>query len=818
MSPSAFSISGARRRLVLAAGALAATTNVVLWLGTVPAHAVPVTPAVTPLGIYAPELPASCPIPSDVDGTALTRELIKSSRENRRSSLGVEHLSSVFPQAVLTVCDPQVAAARGVIGAITGETSIPAIGDVVAPGARAVRSEGNDIATSAAMAGDRFVLPLLGPGSVLDLTVRTVGGARTIRLGPLGEPRAIAVSVEGSVTAPVAVVEREGAEPTRTAVAPVSAVAIRLRHRFRGRTLLISGSAAPGTAVDATTSGDRYVAASAVSDARHRLATLKLGPLAKDDRKVTITALNFQRRTVTVLQCRVRWNKARRAPDRVRCETDPTGASATTTPVDGTPARRASQVQRPRPAKRTHLNAQRLRTRAVTAAALPTVPATTTAMWTTSDGYGHAGLAAGDLNGDGRPDGTVLTNRGAAEFLLSSPASWSRVGVSPAKPDDGTLPVTLPDLTGDGRGELLGAGDTIVTDAFASPARPTTIDLSARRPASASDLNLNVPYGAEGPFGTGGPKPVADVTADGRPEIVIEGTFGAQTYASQDLGPRSRPTFTELFPLATQAYHALENAPGTPGAGETYAQNGPSWQPHPAELNRPTAVTGAGVAVFEPVDLRASPLTPRQLDLRILDARGAVLTTRRFTAAGIPRLVDFDTESGDALISLDNPRGGVCTDERPKLPARCDDGLVRVGADGMILQTVTIPRSGRYLFGAFVPDGPDADTALDVVLWFFEFALSDPTNEVPSVAGEAGTLPLLASSQQGQVALPALPVLADGGAPMQTQYAYSVVLPNGSRWLAAELQPPDDPYATRPATVDHSLSLIAQAPAPASAK
>jgi hypothetical protein len=137
---------------------------------------------------------------------------------------------------------------------------------------------------------------------------------------------------------------------------------------------------------------------------------------------------------------------------------------------------------------------------------------------------GTSGLAAGDINGDGLPD-LVLTNAfestNATISLFRNTTSGSVIMFAvrtelPANPYPAN--VTISDITGDGKPDLIvGSRDLFAANSTANS--PTAIYTNTNSSAGGA-LSFSAPLNyATG--GSTGPLSVADLDADGKPELVV---------------------------------------------------------------------------------------------------------------------------------------------------------------------------------------------------------------------------------------------------------------------------------------------------------
>lgn len=713
------------------------------------ASAVPVRAAATPL-LLSGQLPASCPAAADLDGRTFTRRsrrLLPTTDET--ASLVVLQGIVLNPAPAVTLCDPDAAAARQVIGPLGGDTAATLDSDIAGFGARAIGPADRRFDLSALEVGDRVTLPAVGDRAHLDVSVRTPGGARTVRVA-VGRG-ASAVRIDGTPAEPVVAVDRPGSEPQRTVVLPQPMHRHSVKAAVRGRAVRFAVRAAPQSIVLAASTGTgSSTVALGITGRGGRSAPLTLGRLSRSHRIADVAVYNLPLRRIDAQRCRLRWGggslrSVRCAPRSLQ------GAPAARLAAHAGSLAPAADPARPQAAARA------ARARAQVEAALTTVqqPAS----------WDDAALVH-DLNGDGTPDaiGSPVEARDKPVLAVSDGASWRQVPLRfPRRLTDRklvTVPDVVPDVTGDGRAELRTEDGRFVTDAFTS-GWPATIDLRAERSARGSDLDLggSSPAAKERwwqPVGA-----LADRTGDGRPEPVLRHASATAVFASQDVAVGRRNALAAPYPL---------------DFGRTYPFGeeednldffGPDTEAMLVGLpDETTIVRGGKLVSLDLLDRAAKPSSPRRFAVRIRDADGAMSASSTVRLRGAVRLLDADPARGEAVVGTAGSRCVWVADEITCLTAvhRVD---ARSGAVGSAVQ-------GRFLIGgALVADGPDADTRQELALWG------------DLGAGAAG-LGVLGSTATGIVPSTDVPALVTGGDPLQLLGDTTLIeLPGGSRWLGS---------------------------------
>lgn len=732
-----------------------------------PAEARPVVAGAVPLSILGLPTPAGlpdaalCPSAAGFEGTGNAAGLRAALHKGERALPSWMFGILVSKHAVL-VCDPDAARAQRFIPALTGEVAA-ANRDWAWFGLRGLQLNPTDGLPAGLRVGDRVELPAGGPKTAVDLAVAAGAGVRATRVPPGAPP--VRIEISGTASAPLATVTRADGSVWRWDVAPIQAVPLKAKVRsLRRDHVTVRGTTTPGALVHLSTKRSRTVVAGA--DGRFT-AELKL---PRKPSTLVIATIDRPSRTQKVLGCTVRWDAARRAHRARACRAtvqhDRVGSAAArasaATPSASRPSltRRAARDPRAVPA---------------TATAKPALADTEVTHAFTLEGPDATADPAGDLNGDGRPDFVVIGfGEGSATILrVSTGTSWATVAVKRA---GGTVFETYPDLTGDGRDELLADGGAIVTDAFTAPTLPKEIDLSERRRPSSADLvppkldPSTDPFDVDfswlawiSPIGT-----VPDATGDGRPEIVL-GDGTPMVIASDDLRPGVQMNAATVTPVTTLGDLKLPDA-FAPSEGPQLVMADEQIEWEEAREFPSTVAIGGKFTMLTPVDRARSPKEAQPVEIYEVDARGGRSAVRRFNTDGVPQLLDVDPATGDALVRLLAPKPCRVSLSVRRTHAGCPERILRVDGSGQIETTISLRRGSSAPIAAFAPDGSDADQRLEVAV---------------STGGLSTDLPrLVRSTQPGAAKFDRLPVFAAAGKPIDTIVDFtSMVLPNGSRWL-----------------------------------
>lgn len=710
------------------------------------AQATPVRSAATPL-LLSGSLPTTCPATPDLDGRTFTRRVrhVLPTADLQGAAVILRGLS-VHPTPAIAICDPDLAAARQVVGPFSGDAAATLDEDIVGFGARAIGVGPHQFDRSALHVGDQITLPAVGPRAQLDLSVRTPGGARSIRVAPLGAGASVA-RIAGTATAPTVVVERGGLPPIEQAVKPQPQVSPTVAASIRGRTARFQAAAAPGTIVVVLSNGKGLASNLRIgqTDATGTAPSLPLRGLRSRNRTAEVMFANLALRRLDRRVCRLRWNRGKDRLRSVRCRAKPGSVTASRLLLDA--RSRSARTTHAPPLGRVEAHARRLAT--------STVEATLTTV-AQSRGWPEYTLSP-DVNGDGRPDaiGTDADD-GRSTLIVSKDGGWVSLPVRYPIDQHYTLdsiPEVVPDVTGDGRAELRTADGRFVTDAFSGRA-PAAVDLRADRTARAGDLDL------------GGASPTSkernwlprgvldDRTGDGRPEPVLGYGSATAVFASQDvkLGQASR--LATPTPLTIGRTFGAEDEDASLDFGDGSALGEP---------DRSTLARGGRLWTVEAADASATVSGPQQFIVRARDAAGLTTASSTVAVKGPARFIDVDDVSGDTLI------GSADAACEPTEILSCAERIDRVSATGAKL--ATFGEDG--IDGAmFVADGPDIDQHADVVAWS---GGSD---------GPDADFAYAPSTASGTLDFGRLETLSTAGRTLkQAGPTVGVVLPDGSRWL-----------------------------------
>lgn len=717
-------------------------------------------PGISPRAVAWVGAPPTCPSAEVVDGranaqavrdlltgktrvsSAMTDEVLGGdSDEFTRDFLGSLALYTLAasPSAVITVCDPAAARSGQPVGTITGEArDVPEV-ELIGAGLRS-RAGTFGRATAAAAIGDRFVLPAVGPGAVLDIAVDSTNGTTNTRIGPV--PAApTAVRVAGQLEAPQVVVDYvDGTSSTHPAALP-SAVKTSVAAKTVDDSLVLDVKTAPGAFVSSSatdpSSSDSMDAFSDPSDLQIANArgavTVKLGPLGPGMREAETAVIDADRRTIDMWACKLRWRKAD-----LRSVSCAGGPDTSDRPRVGAPT---FQAQRPQTAAAPSATAAR-------APALAKISAT--AMLRTRggaardliDGIEELQPFFADVTGDGRPETAYGDGLSTSPTLLvsASAGGWRSVRL---RSTDRLFPVDLSaagDLNGDGIGELWASDlDGNARAIAGSPAW-----------SSAPPKTLDVRTGTAGPrdlLTTSESHPVAltDDTGDGRAELVVPlsaslAHAGVATFASNDvpLGQRlSVPSALQTDPAAFW----------TVVADDALAESQATYTPTGGAV-----VTRHGLVSVAPSPDAAGK---QQLTLVRLAAGGRSFTALPvFTSARRVDLAGYDPAGDELLVTT---AGEACK------RTSCVSRVLRLDPTGKVLGGIAL-RGGGTVTAHFVDDGPDADARAEVVL-------REPDGDYGSrrkstIPGYGRTIARW-DSATGSPAWKRLPVLAVGGTAIQ---------------------------------------------------
>ncbi len=787
------------RRAAVAAVAFTAITPAAAGATTLPARP-------TPLQLLG--APTSCPTADQASGADVGAELRRLVAERHAEAAEVlldTQLTS--PRLLIAACDPQRAATSTPLPSIAGTTAAPGVADEVGSGWRMVGGSGWSSGGAAAV-GDRFTLPALPTGASVDVAVRTPAGVVSLRPALPADLAPRGARITGTAAAPVVAISgvgpsgeaREVAAPV-TVPAPKTKLTLRAEGgRMAGNRLRLRVQATPGSLVFLTSSsavvrslgwgrddlfGRRQLSAAvAGADGRARLVLARPGPVSPGrefaDDRFDVLVVHPERRIVDGGACSVRLLASGHvaAPGEVRCSRDRFAAlrrwmgtarkpylrSLLAGNVDGPygldgllrtglPLTNASGIlQDLLPAE------QPIGARAPSAVTAPprlaarrasTAPAPrargqqlTSIAGLTSDDLDEqisaapGGLGVADLNADARAD--LLVGADLPTVWMSAPGGGWRHVEFEATGDGGGL---AGDLDGDGTADLVDAiGNYLLSSrSWATPpARIGPGDFDA----------IGGPGQLPWTDGWGGPAtaptPLADVTGDGRPELLS----GSAVFASDAIAPGSltvqplvrapdRPVrdalISELGRLNFLSYPLVPRAAGPPEV-----------------IASPNA--GALLIHLEPIaggdtigDRPAGWLRVQDVDPKAAGGLGPL--SAPIKVRSLPTLVDRSAQS-DRLINVtvqDCASHNDCAQP------------VRLTPSGDVRTTIELlDDSYRSTSCAFIDDGPDGDRD-------DELLCSRPK---PASTTDDAHLVVVSSESTGTVDLQRLPRVTYAGKPL----------------------------------------------------
>lgn len=687
-------------------------------LGAAPAHAFTITDSATPLGIVASAVKPNCASPyapydqADLVSAAMSAE--GDSGDEERAA-GLDQLSfaglgfDLVPTA--TLCTPDSAELPAPFsGTLANRLRHSRVG-------RGWREIGGDLAQPAPMLpGDQLTVPDSGDTAQLRVGVAAGSGspAATVAFTDLS-PGPSKVTVARDQRGTVATLTRSDGT-TADAVAQIPVVpAVNPSISGTSKRWKLVTHQAPGTVVYASDfeTDDDGIGVSA-ADGR-TVTTIRYGRASRYSHSLLVVALNRSAMTLDMFGCGVRVSRKSRRPTAVACDS--------LSLADLLHASTERSVTRP-PAQRTlaiSLSGSRTaRAARVTTAPLAARPVTRSPAAVRAAVEGLVPLAA-DVNGDGQPDfwsearsaSSYLTafSPSAGTVLISSPSGLQPHAVlfgQQTSLDDGdqfdSEISAIDDVTGDGIGELivdLGERQALIpgsrswtegVGAITAP-DPAALD-AADYLLLPSSSNPGAPYAA-----------LDDVTGDGRRELAATDDFGAwQSIASSALQPG---TTTRLASVARAV-----PAPSIVNRSRLAENTAPRFDP------RGRVIGGQFIALSWPT-LATSKAPQGKVTISVHDALGRdVVAPASTTLDGNALLLDHDRRSGDSLLLGVSP--GCASRSYRERRKRCTQRVVRVRADGSVRQTLalsksvaatTAPQTARFL-----PDGPDADGDVEIVL------------------------------------------------------------------------------------------------------
>lgn len=736
----------------------------------------PIVPGAVPLSMQVVAGTPSCPSVSSLDGTTAER---LTARELKRRRPDIDAVFGVLaiPTPIVLACDPDAGASRRWLGPLRGSSALT-LSDGAWWGQRALyatasRASAAEVAggVEALRVGDRVELPALGSRGRVTAAIATVGGASTLDIA--GAPSApTTLEVRGTAEAPTLLITRADGTTEARPVPVRAVVRSRVQVRATATGLQVTVRAAPWTIALSSTVQPRQSSPISSTGPKGR-TTLELtvgrrGP----GKRLSVLLASPSGRVTTVWRCQLKGLSARQR----RCTRENAKAARAARAEAGPRSTRTAAA--PQPAAVAPL--------ATRAAKLATAPATTTRIARDTSADATA-LFPGDLNGDGRPDAWTQRRRpsGATSTALlisdAQGAPWARVKVNYPS---GVMFEPLPDLTGDGRAELPTGGTAIATDALpAGGPLPAAVDLTRRTPRPTDLVGPSLDDGSLfASLITGRPivGALPDETGDGRAELVVG-----------EVDPIVLPS--EAYPLGSPARLAwlsevreLTQATFDRGGFNFGISTGDDTLDLATARRSVSSRVIAGELWTVAVADRSLPPTQAQpIVLRRLGAAGQVLAQRTFTAAGVPEVMDVDRVTGDALVRLRTARCNTNVRPVPRT-STCTSTIQRIAADGTVLLSITTgAEAAPSALGGFLPRAGAA--APDVVLWGDTGGITARPPFAARAPLEEGTIAVARADLRGAVAATSLPVLAEGGAPLQSVAGTSlVVLPNGSRWLAGD--------------------------------
>lgn len=670
----------------------------------------------------------------------------------------------------VSVCSPTLEA---IPPAFSGATAERLNRSQVGRGWRAI---GNSIGSPAPLGvGDDLTVPELDDAATLRAAIATPDGTAATRITFTDlAPGPLRLRITQEQRGVVATLSRGDGSTSEQIVAPTSTPPLRAAVRGNRKTWTITSNHLPGSAGALLTFNTGVRVKSNIGNDGRLTTTVRFRrPVTRKRSVFALITINQANLQYTYATCTVTTDRRRR-PASIGCTTNLYAAifglffglldddeldaarRSVLPPARSVSARRArsAAVKNPVP-----LKIRQIQRTDATRERLP---------------FALRPLAA-DINGDGAPDfwadddGGLELNEvpfapAVGTLLVSTPQGLrartllQRDGLRDESPTLRSEVSAIDDVTGDGIGELIvdlgerhalipGRGD------WGTSSRPITVpdptDLGSSdyllRPSVSSP---GAPYAA-----------MDDATGDGRRELAASDDYGTwQSISSALLTPGSALTIG----MATRALP-------TPGAllrARVAADQAPRFDP------RGRIISGRYVSLSWP-QIATTKSAVGRVTIAVRDAMGAAVTPPATTSVtGNALLLDYDRRSGDVLL-LAVPVS--CTSYR--LRTKCRQTIVRVRADGSIRQTIglggtlsatTAPQSARFL-----PDGPDADSDVEVVLSEDGSELSVASSTLSGLVGR---------SQLGHAQSV---LLTEGRVPYAGVRLYPIAAPDGSRRVFA---------------------------------
>lgn len=647
---------------------------------------------------------------------------------------------------------------------------------------RGWRAIGATLLTPAPLrAGDTVTIPEVDDAAVLRAAIAgaDAAAATSVRFTDLA-PGPLTLSITTDTRGVVATLRRGDSTQDEQVVTPTQPPALRPTLSVKGQKVTITTRHTPGTQVAVFEPfGEVAVYASVdaqgISRAKFRLSRRAL----RERRPYMILSGNAATLELSIVACST--NRGRRG----RVVTIGCGgglelfgrlARTATRALRGNAAPKPLQASRP--ARRSQAGAARLR--AGNPVPLQARQVSRTAA-TRKRLPQHVVPLAADVNGDGATDFWaddggdqdnligLLDTDAPGTLLVSTPGGLEAVDLVRTDQDGdedswyGDSEISaIEDITGDGIGELivdLNERHALVPGSKTWGSGSRTVALPNPADLDDEDLLLVPSVSSPGaPYAT-----LDDVTEDGRRELA----------ATDDYGTWQSVASSALIPGRAQRLGMAARAVPTPGAllRTRYAsETAPQFDP------RGRVIAGQFIGLAWPkIASRKDPVGTVRITVR--DARGRDIVAPATTSLrGNALLLDHDRRSGDTLLlGVTVPCTTRSRSSRERL--RCRQTIVRVRADGSVRQTITLPAfiaaSSAPQTARFLPDGPDADSDVEMLL------STDGTTLNVAASGLTGTV---GATQLGTATSPLFTPLR---LPRNGLRFYPVVQPDGQRRVYA---------------------------------
>lgn len=642
----------------------------------------------TPLGFTAT---ATCPSSDEVSRIADERALASALRRSDdvpADQQGFVGTMAVFvvattPSSAVVLCDPESAAAGLALGPFGGTVLGRSGRDAARPGLRALVAAPHEPGSSLTI-GDQLELPEASRASSIDVAVRLGQATTHARLGPFpAPPRRVSILPHASGAA-VRVALQDGAMVEQVLATP-DVERSTLRARGAGARLLVRGRTTPGSAIVIDHPRPRdggeqpFLAAldgTATAAANGRFRA-RTAPLVPGQRIATVDAFSLSTGSSASWRCRLRWRADRIASARCRARPATTAAAA-------------ASLAAGRPSPRSAADGSAARAVAAPRGVPGRISVIGRVPWlATPEGEQDVSLA--DLTGDGRPELLTAGYAGDHALWVSRAPGWLRLGL---REDTWSDPIRLvDDVTGDGLGELwTSRGRGISGRATWSTQGGPPLDLRSTVSLGAGDLELPAEQDA---FEPAPPLGLPDRTGDGRPELLIgDAAFSSAAFP---LGQRTRAPLTWPGEL-TASIEAVAAAATGRAAALT-----------PGPFGR-ALLTSAGTAplAISTVLRRTTTGWATDLEARTIDGTSWGNPPLRWTATmtGIARIVGGNVATGDVLVRSATCRGARCTEHLHRLD----------GAGSPVGSSLPLVEDDEAFAAVVVADGSDADDRPEVVV------------------------------------------------------------------------------------------------------